>query len=212
MVVAAVAYHVEVRRSFRRAWAFNLSAEKLRRSVVAPWVAGRPLELGDRRWEPRESELRVLEGPELSPPELAFGQGWNSAERSGRNVTRRILAELSRPAVPKVAVVADTVAARTIIARAVGALDAELVELAAPAGWRALGAGGFGAAVIAAGASEVSPRWLFEAGLAIGAFGPRAIVVELGSATVPPELRGLDTHRLDAADPATPSLLAERLR
>src|SRR5436190_659448 len=141
MVVAAVAYHVEVRRSFRRAWAFNLSAEKLRRSVVAPWVAGRSLELGDRRWEPRESELRVLEGPELSPPELAFGQGWNSAERSGRNVTRRILAELSRPAVAKVAVVA-----------------------------------------------------------------------ERGSATVPPELRGLDTLRLDAADPATPSLLAERLR
>ena len=93
-----------------------------------------------------------------------------------------------------------------------GALGAELVELAGADGWPTVGAGGIGAAVIAVATPAPPARWLFEAGLAIGALGARAIVVELGSAALPPELRGLDTLRLDAEDPATPALLADRLR
>ena len=211
-MVAAVAYHVEVRRSFRRARAFNLSAEKLRRSVVAPWVAGRPLELGDRRWEPRESELRILEGPELSPPELAFGQGWNSAERSGHNVTRRVLADVARPPATRVAIVAEAAATGAVVAEALAAVGAEPAELVGAGEWRIGGTGGYAAAVIAAAGPDPSPGWLFEAGLAIGAFGSRAIVLVLGAAATPTELRGFDAVRLDPADPATLTLLAERLR
>ena len=88
-----MAYHVEIRRSLRRAWAFNLDDERVRRGVIEPWLAGRTLRLGDRDWLPRDSALRIVEGPDLPPQRLAFGQGWNAAERSGADVTRRLLGE-----------------------------------------------------------------------------------------------------------------------
>lgn len=61
-------FHVEIRRGHRWAREFNLDEATLRESVLEPWVMGRPVLLGDREWEPEECELRVLEGPELSPP------------------------------------------------------------------------------------------------------------------------------------------------
>jgi hypothetical protein len=88
-----MAYHVEIRRSVRRAWAFNLDDERVHQGIVEPWLAGRPLRLGDRNWEPRDSALRIVEGPELAPQDLAFGQGWGAAERCGEDVTRRLLGE-----------------------------------------------------------------------------------------------------------------------
>ena len=91
-MAAAIAYHVEIRRSFHRAWAFNLSEERLREAVVARWREGRAVDLGGREWEPRESSLRIIAGPSLTAPDLAHGQGWNSARRSGEEVTRRMLA------------------------------------------------------------------------------------------------------------------------
>jgi hypothetical protein len=87
----ATAYHVEIRRSFHRAWAFNLSEERLRDAIVARWLDGRAIDLGGREWEPRESSLRIIAGPSLAAPDLAHGQGWNSAQRGGEEVTRRVL-------------------------------------------------------------------------------------------------------------------------
>jgi hypothetical protein len=84
-------FHVEVSSALRHARAFNLSGEEVRRAVLDPWLSHRPVELGDRKWNPEESELRVLEGPELSNPELTFGQGWANAERSSQDVTARVL-------------------------------------------------------------------------------------------------------------------------
>jgi hypothetical protein len=86
-----MAFHVEVRTDMRHARAFNLSDEELRRAVLDPWLSQRQISLGDRKWDPEESELRVLEGPDLSNPELSFGQGWANAERSSENVTQRVL-------------------------------------------------------------------------------------------------------------------------
>jgi hypothetical protein len=83
-------YHVQVRRPFRRAWAFNLSEPRVYREIVDPWRGGRAFTLGGRWWPPADCEVRIIEGDELSPPELAYGRGWNTAERNGKDVTRRL--------------------------------------------------------------------------------------------------------------------------
>src|SRR5919197_2304234 len=102
-----MAFHVEVRQGFRRASAFNLDAEKLRRTVIEPWRSGGPLELGDREWDPGESTLMILEGPQLEPSDLAFGRGWQSDERSGKDVTAEAISGAARQA-PTVCVLAGT--------------------------------------------------------------------------------------------------------
>jgi hypothetical protein len=86
-----MAFHVELASSVNHARSFNLDEEELRRTVVEPWLENSPIKLGDRRWKPDEVELRILEGPELSNPELSFGNGWANAERAGEFVTKRIL-------------------------------------------------------------------------------------------------------------------------
>jgi hypothetical protein len=86
-----MAFHIEVSTGLQHARLFNVGGEELRRAVLEPWLSGRQLELGDRKWDPQESELRVLEGPELSNPELSFGQGWANAERGSTDVTARVL-------------------------------------------------------------------------------------------------------------------------
>jgi hypothetical protein len=88
-----MAFHIEVRTPLRHARSFNLTEEELRRTVVDPWLNNRPIELGDRAWKPDEAELKILEGPELSNPEMSFGQGWSNAERRGEWVTRQIIGD-----------------------------------------------------------------------------------------------------------------------
>ncbi len=91
-----MSFHIEVNSGFHHARSFNLSEEELRQTVLEPWLAGRPIQLGDRKWDREESRLRILEGKELSNPELSFGQGWANAERSSEDVTRTLLAEASQ--------------------------------------------------------------------------------------------------------------------
>jgi hypothetical protein len=86
-----VAFHVEISAGINHARAFNLSEAVVQRSIVDPWLDKRTIELGDRKWSPEESELRILAGPELSNPELSFGQGWSNAQRRGEFVTGRLL-------------------------------------------------------------------------------------------------------------------------
>src|SRR5438105_8666086 len=102
-----MAFHVEIRRSLRHARAFNLDEERLHRAVVDQWRAGRKVELGDQEWDPADSVLTILEGPELSQPDLALGQGWHNAERSATNVTARVLEKAAAEATV-VAVLAET--------------------------------------------------------------------------------------------------------
>lgn len=127
-----MAFHVEVSSGLRHARAFNLSPEEVRRALLEPWLSGRQVSLGDRKWDPEGSRLRVLEGPELSNPELSFGQGWANAERSAEEVTSRVLgaAQESRGAgAGPAALVIETDSAVKTVAELVSAHGARSVEL-----------------------------------------------------------------------------------
>ncbi len=84
-------FHIEVATGRQHARSFNLSEEELRRTVLGPWLAGRAVLLGDRKWTRDEAELKILEGPELSNQDLAFSQGWSNAERNASDVTQAVL-------------------------------------------------------------------------------------------------------------------------
>lgn len=99
-------FHVELSTAgLKHARAFNLSREQLMTQVIAPWLEDLPVELGEQEWLPAESKLTILEGPQLDGPDLAFGQGWSNAERSGENVTQRELATAPAPDLPDAFVV-----------------------------------------------------------------------------------------------------------
>jgi hypothetical protein len=130
-----MAFHVEVSTGLRHARAFNLSAGEVRQTVLDPWLSHRQVKLGDRKWDPEESQLRVLEGPELSNPELSFGQGWANAERASEDVTARVLgaAQEARGASagPAALVIETDSAVKTVadLAATHGARTVELGEL-----------------------------------------------------------------------------------
>jgi 2-iminobutanoate/2-iminopropanoate deaminase len=90
-------YHVELRHFPRNVCRFNLSAEELRTTVLEPWVADRPFELGELRWDPRQARLLVLEGPRIPPDQLSIGRGWRTAQRQGRDVTAQLLGTTTGP-------------------------------------------------------------------------------------------------------------------
>jgi hypothetical protein len=100
-----VYFHVEISEAMRHARVFNLDREDLLDKVIGPWLEDRPIELGDREWQPKESSLKVLEGPHMAPADLSFGQGWSNAERCSENVTHRVLEEAPPPRFPDAFVV-----------------------------------------------------------------------------------------------------------
>jgi hypothetical protein len=53
--------------------------------------------------------------------------------------------------------------------------------------------------------------WLFDAGLARGALGNRAVLAQLGGGGIPAQLAGVEIMRLDPGDEASLQALAERL-
>ncbi len=87
-----MSFHVEISAGLHRARVFNLNREDLLAEVLQPWRENRVIEMGDREWVPRESNIRVLEGPQMETPDLSFGQGWSNAERKAEDVTRDLLA------------------------------------------------------------------------------------------------------------------------
>src|SRR5213080_658729 len=85
-------FHIEVRQfphSIRR---FNMTPVEVGHLVEA-WLAGRPVELGERSWLPQQSRLTILEGPRLADHQLSMGRGWGTAQREAADVTERILGE-----------------------------------------------------------------------------------------------------------------------
>ena len=93
-------FHVELSSGIRHARSFNLSREQLLAEVIAPWLEDLSVELGEQEWAPSESKLKILEGPRLDGPDLAFGQGWSNAERASEDVTQRELAAAPAPDLP----------------------------------------------------------------------------------------------------------------
>jgi hypothetical protein len=164
-----LSYHVQVSRSFQRAALFNLTEADMIDRVVEPWSRGARVELGDREWDPADADLTVLEGPELAPPELALGQGWGNASRSARDVTAEVLGR-ARP----VTVVAGA-AGRAAVA---GALEGLRVVEWDTVRERILASADPGVAYAVVVLDDEVDR--FEAGLAVGALGARALLVERG--------------------------------
>jgi hypothetical protein len=95
-----VPFHVEISGGINHARAFNLSLEELRKTILEPWMTGRPVDLGEHEWLPQECSLTILEGRHLDTPDLSFGQGWSNAERASENVTRRVLTQTKPPKLP----------------------------------------------------------------------------------------------------------------
>jgi hypothetical protein len=85
-------FHIELRQFPHNFCRFNLSEPELRTEVLQAWARAEAVELGGRRWDPRQASLTVIEGPELSMQELSLGRGWRNAQRSGSDVTVRMLA------------------------------------------------------------------------------------------------------------------------
>jgi hypothetical protein len=112
-------FHVEVSAGLRRARVFNVSREELIAKVVQPWLEDRTIEAGERDWRPRDSSLKILEGPRMENADLAFGQGWANAERASENVTRELL-ETAPPAPAPDAFVIETDSPEELLAEVVG--------------------------------------------------------------------------------------------
>ncbi|OJU84266.1 MAG: hypothetical protein BGO11_21705 [Solirubrobacterales bacterium 70-9] len=134
-----MAFHIEVATGRRHARSFNLSEEELGRTVLDPWLSGRPILLGDRKWtrDDEDSRLRILEGPELSVQDLAFSQGWANAERASADVTGAVLetaTEGRRAQRGPAAIVIRTDSAVGTLAEIVSGHDTETVSLEAARG------------------------------------------------------------------------------
>ncbi len=85
-------YHVELRQFPHNFCHFNLSEPELYDTIVGPWAREQWIELGERKWNPHQAKLTVLQGPRLPVDQLSMGRGWRNAQRAGRDVTERVLA------------------------------------------------------------------------------------------------------------------------
>jgi hypothetical protein len=90
-------FHVELRQFPHNFCRFNMSEQDVRAAVLDAWARKEWLEFGERKWDPNQASLTVLEGPRLSMQELSMGRGWRNAQRAGTDVTERLL-ETSRAA------------------------------------------------------------------------------------------------------------------
>jgi hypothetical protein len=108
-------FHVEIGGAMRHARVFNLNREDLAAEIVGPWLEDRPIEMGDREWQPSESRLTILDGPQMESPDLAFGQGWSNASRASEDVTRETLDGAPKPHSPQ-AILVEAADAETSVA------------------------------------------------------------------------------------------------
>jgi hypothetical protein len=86
-------FHLELRQFPHLARAFNLDRDELD-AILVSWVAGQPVELDDRSWEPKRAKLTVYEAAQLASEEIGMGRGWATVARRGEDVTERRLAEV----------------------------------------------------------------------------------------------------------------------
>lgn len=84
-------FHVELRQFPHNFCRFNMSEQELRTAVLDAWARKEWLEFGERKWDPNQATVTVIEAPRLSMPELSMGRGWRNAQRAGTDVTERLL-------------------------------------------------------------------------------------------------------------------------
>jgi hypothetical protein len=63
-------------------------------------VAGAPVELEDRAWEPAKARLAIYEAPEVHAEDMGLGRGWAGVTRAGEDITERVL-EAARASVER---------------------------------------------------------------------------------------------------------------
>jgi hypothetical protein len=91
-------YHVELRQFPHNMCRFNLSEQELFDTIVREWAEEKWIEFGERKWNPYQARLTVLEGPQLAVEQLAMGRGWRNAQRQSEDVTERVLAQARQDA------------------------------------------------------------------------------------------------------------------
>ncbi len=128
-------YHIELRHFPHNTHVFNLSEAQLQGTILAPWSRNQTIEVADRKWMPDLTTLTILEGPELTTGDLAMGRGWNAARRTGRDVTREMLAP-APPAAPGLDDLARELLSMTV-ADLVSLHEAWLLASTWHPGWRA---------------------------------------------------------------------------
>jgi len=121
-------YHVELRQFPHNMCRFNLSEEELVYTIVGAWAADEWIEFGERKWNPHQARLTVLEGPQLAVEELAMGRGWRNAQRHSEDVTEQVLERARQNAQATAASAVSEAGAGAAAAGAVGA-DEQLLEL-----------------------------------------------------------------------------------
>jgi hypothetical protein len=110
-------FHLELRQFPHTARAFNLTRAELDQ-ILQPLVAGRPVELNERRWKLEKTKIAVYEAPELGVEEMGMGRGWGNVTKTGEQVTEQVLDEARREveSPPALGALKDA-----IVARAAGA-------------------------------------------------------------------------------------------
>jgi hypothetical protein len=204
-----MAFHVEISSDANHARVFNLSPEVLRAQVLVPFLAGDDVELGDRTWRPAECELIVLEGPTLANDQLAYGRGWGTANRNGRDVTLAALDTVRQSLVPAgIAILASERQDESYVGAALQRLGHEAIEWSLVRDRLVTGETDDVVVVLALGDTEPDPEWWFGAGLAAGALSRRTILVVTGTQAIPAALERLPTLRLDEGDEPFAAALA----
>lgn len=111
---------------------FNLNEQRLWSTFLAPLMAGREFVIEGHEFVPRQTRLKVFEGPQLRPDQLGMGRGWQNVERSAVDVTERVLtrarehsaAAAPGPDAPSATVSVETAAADLLRERLIGRLSA----------------------------------------------------------------------------------------
>jgi hypothetical protein len=85
-------YHVELRQFPHNFCRFNMTERELRETVLLGWARGEWVDLGERKWNPQQATLTVIEGPRIPVAQLSMGRGWRNATRHGEDVTERLVA------------------------------------------------------------------------------------------------------------------------
>jgi hypothetical protein len=85
-------YHVELRQFPHNFCRFNLTETELHEAVLDAWARGEWIEFGERKWNPQQAKLIVVEGPQIPLEQLSMGRGWRIVEREGKDVTEQLVA------------------------------------------------------------------------------------------------------------------------
>lgn len=141
-------FHVELKQGFNSVRRFNLPRVQLEAQILRPWLAGREIELDDRKYVRQNARLRVLRGPVIATEEMGLGRGWANAERAGTYVTDDVLAAAEQT--PPVAAGADG-GIESFKSQVLAVASEQPVTLAA----------------VAAMAGSVNPRWRVSEQLAL---------------------------------------------